>query len=118
MPSSNFNNDTNDGVVVADGFAVVTAAGTTVAVLDAEGDMFVDSITFVPDLSGIPAYEINTVAVGTPFYTVASANALDPQPAEGSIIYVSNGNAGVPCLAVRSGGAWLRIALGAAIAAA
>lgn len=117
MPSSNFNNDKKDGVVVADGFSVKTPAGAQVQVISSAGAAFVDTITFVPGLVGIPTYQIDDVSVGLPAYTVAAANALSPMPAEGSLIYVTNGNAGAACLAVRSGGAWLRIALGAAISA-
>lgn len=36
----------------------------------------------------------------------------------GKLIYVSNGAAGSPCLAYSNGTSWLRITLGAAVAAA
>lgn len=49
-------------------------------------------------------------------YAVA---ALPPATANaGRIVYVTNGNAGAPCLAVSNGTNWLRIALGAAVSAA
>lgn len=35
----------------------------------------------------------------------------------GGVVYCTNGNAGSPCLAVSNGTNWLRIALGAAVAA-
>lgn len=35
----------------------------------------------------------------------------------GAVVYCTNGNAGIPCLAVSNGTNWLRIALGAAVAA-
>ncbi len=35
----------------------------------------------------------------------------------GAAVYCTNGNAGLPCLAVSNGTNWLRIALGAAVAA-
>jgi hypothetical protein len=35
----------------------------------------------------------------------------------GAVVYCSNGNTGVACLAVSNGTNWLRIALGAAVAA-
>jgi hypothetical protein len=57
--------------------------------------------------------------VGTvtlPTYTVTSANALATKPA-GQIIYVSNGLAGEPCIAVGDGTDWISPA-GTAIAAA
>lgn len=117
MAGANFENDYGSGIVTADGFAVIGASGAPINVITAGGDYVADSITFAPALSGIPTYVIDSVSVGLPSYTVAQANALSPQPATGSLIYVSNGNAGAACLAVRSGGAWLRIALGAAISA-
>ena len=49
-----------------------------------------------------------------PSYTVASSANI-ATPAAGQIIYVSNGDSGNPCLAVYSGGAWKRVALGANI---
>jgi len=54
-----------------------------------------------------------------PSFTVTTA----PNPSTasgvgaGAMIYVTNGNAGSPCLAVSDGASWKRIALGAAIAA-
>jgi hypothetical protein len=49
-----------------------------------------------------------------PSYTVASAANIGT-PAAGQVIYVTNGDSGNPCLAVYSGGAWKRVALGANI---
>jgi hypothetical protein len=57
-----------------------------------------------------------TGAATVPTYTVTSANALATKPA-GKIIYVSNGLAGAPCLAVGNGTNWISPA-GTAIAAA
>ena len=54
--------------------------------------------------------------VTLPTYTVTSANALATKPA-GQIIYVSNGLAGEPCIAVGDGTDWISPA-GTAIAAA
>ena len=45
-------------------------------------------------------------AVTLPTYTVISANALATKPA-GQIIYVSNGLAGAPCIAVGNGTIWV-----------
>ena len=56
-----------------------------------------------------------TGAVTLPTYTVTSANALATKPA-GQIIYVSNGLAGAPCIAVGNGTIWVSPA-GTAIAA-
>ena len=52
--------------------------------------------------------------VTLPTYTVTSANALATKPA-GQIIYVSNGLAGAPCIAVGNGTIWVSPA-GTAIA--
>lgn len=49
-----------------------------------------------------------------PIYTTAQAAGISGAVA-GAVIYVSDGNSGSPCLAVRSGSSWLRIALGLAI---
>jgi hypothetical protein len=49
-----------------------------------------------------------------PSYTVAGAANIGT-PAAGQVIYVTNGDSGNPCLAVYSGGAWKRVALGANI---
>ena len=54
-------------------------------------------------------------AVTLPTYTVTSANALATKPA-GKIIYVSNGLAGSPCIAVGNGTNWISPA-GTAISA-
>lgn len=56
-----------------------------------------------------------TGAVTLPTYTVTSANALAAKPA-GQIIYVSNGLAGAPCIAVGNGTIWVSPA-GTAISA-
>jgi hypothetical protein len=54
-------------------------------------------------------------SVTLPTYTVTSANALATKPA-GKIIYVSNGLAGQPCIAVGNGTIWVSPA-GTAISA-
>lgn len=56
-----------------------------------------------------------TGAVTLPAYTVTSANALATKPI-GRIIYVSNGLAGAPCIAVGDGTNWISPA-GTAISA-
>ena len=53
-------------------------------------------------------------SVTLPAYTVTTANALTPKTA-GKVIYVSNGLAGAPCLAVGNGTIWVSPA-GTAIA--
>ena len=61
----------------------------------------------VVDVSGSTSLQL-------PVYTVAQAVTITA-PATGQTIYVSNGDAGNPCLAVYSAGAWKRIAFGANI---
>ena len=56
-----------------------------------------------------------TGAATLPTYTVTTANALATKPA-GKLIYVSNGLAGAPCIAVGDGTNWISPA-GTAIAA-
>lgn len=56
-----------------------------------------------------------TGTVTLPTYTVTTANALTPKTA-GQIIYVSNGLAGSPCIAVGDGTNWISPA-GTAISA-
>jgi hypothetical protein len=53
-------------------------------------------------------------SVTLPTYTVTTANALTPKTA-GKIIYVSDGLAGAPCIAVGDGTDWISPA-GTAIA--
>ena len=70
---------------------------------------------FIGDITG----NVTGVVVGSvtlPTYTVTSANALTPKTA-GKLIYVSNGLAGSPCIAVGNGTIWVSPA-GTAIAAA
>jgi hypothetical protein len=56
-----------------------------------------------------------TGGVTLPAYTVTSANAVTPK-AIGQLIYVSNGLAGLPCIAVGNGTNWISPA-GTAISA-
>ncbi len=66
--------------------------------------------------------------LGTPSVTVPSISATSitlenytvttmPGHAVGRLVYVSNGDAGSPCLAVSNGSSWLRINLGSAVSA-
>ena len=48
-------------------------------------------------------------------YSVAELPSASANPQ--AIVYCSNGDAGSPCLAVSNGTSWLRVALGAAVAA-
>ena len=69
---------------------------------------------FVGDFVGNVTGDV-TGAVTLPAYTVTTANALATKPI-GKVIYVSNGLAGAPCLAVGNGTNWISPA-GTAIAA-
>jgi hypothetical protein len=68
----------------------------------------------VGDVTGVVTGSLVGFAT-LPTYTVTSANALTPKTA-GKIIYVSNGLAGNPCIAVGNGTNWISPA-GTAIAA-
>jgi len=63
------------------------------------------------------AAAIATKAPKVATYTVATLPAASAANA-GAIVYVSNGNAGAPCLAYSTGTAWAVVALGAAPATA
>lgn len=56
-----------------------------------------------------------TGSVQLPTYTVAGLPAASTNARR--VVYCSNGDAGSPCLAVSNGTNWLRVALGAAVAA-
>lgn len=99
VPVLNFSADTTLGLAYSDGGR--NPASLSIIVGGAQTALFsFDSF-------------VSIQPVTLPTYTVAAA----PAAQDGSIIYCSNGDAGSPCLAVRSGGAWLRVALGAAISA-
>ena len=73
---------------------------------------------FIGAVTGNVTGNVTGVVTGTvtlPTYTVTSANALATKPA-GKIIYVSNGLAGAPCVAVGNGTNWISPA-GTAISA-
>jgi len=69
---------------------------------------------FIGDLTGNVTGAV-TGGVTLPAYTVTSANALATKPI-GALIYVSNGLAGAPCVAVGNGTIWVSPA-GTAISA-
>lgn len=50
-----------------------------------------------------------------PLEQTTVSSAPEPTINEGRVIYVIDGDAGSPCLAVSDGTAWLRVSLGAAI---
>lgn len=66
--------------------------------LDAKGNLKVKKVTskaFVGPVAG---------AITLPVYTVATVPAASSMP--GALIFVSNGAAGVACLAISTGSAW------------
>ena len=69
---------------------------------------------FIGDITGNVTGNV-TGTVTLPTYTVTTANALATKPA-GKLIYVSNGLAGSPCIAVGNGTSWISPA-GTAISA-
>ena len=69
---------------------------------------------FIGDVVGNVTGNV-TGTVTLPAYTVTSANALATKPI-GQMIYVSNGLAGAPCIAVGNGTNWISPA-GTAISA-
>lgn len=84
---------------------------------DLVGSVFINDSTRIidADTASVSCAAI-TVSdlVSLPVYNVTQASSLSGQGA-GSIIYVSNGNGGNPCLAVWDGTKWARVALGSII---
>lgn len=65
------------------------------------------STTFSGPVTSSNGFTGDLVGAATlPTYTVISANALATKPA-GQIIYVSDGLAGAPCIAVGNGTIWV-----------
>jgi hypothetical protein len=114
----------------------LATATTRSRILNGDGTTFVaatDANTVVSNIAGSNVMVVSSTGVSVagnvitnnisanqslklPSYTVAqSANISGPLT--GQVIYVSNGDAGNPCLAVYSSGAWKRISLGANISA-
>jgi len=104
----------------------ITTAGTTYALANDYGNTTVqclDTPAIQFQISGSNAAVINSSrvldisagqGVALPSFTVSQAGNLSNVTA-GTVIYVSNGDSGNPCLAVYSGGAFKRISLGANI---
>ena len=120
-----------NGVVQQPGVAyTVTGNSITFAeppqISDVVDVRFTAAVTYVnaiTNLSGNAEITVTTQGVANiatcdslqlPSYAVADAANI-ATPAAGQIIYVTNGDSGNPCLAVYSGGAWKRVALGANI---
>lgn len=95
-----------NGVVQLPGVAY-TVSGTTITFSSAPA---------ITDIIDIRTIAVQGQSLQLPGYNVTQALAI-PSPSTGQIIYVSNGNAGAPSLAVFDGTSWKRVALGATISA-
>jgi hypothetical protein len=93
--------------------SITNSAGTATLNTTATGniDFEINSVT----VAQVTSTSILNISAGhslqLPAYTVTQANGLG-NVATGQVIYVSNGAAGSPCLAVYSGGAWKQVAIG------
>jgi hypothetical protein len=93
--------------------SITNSAGTATLNTTASGniDFEINSVT----VAQVTSTSILNISAGhslqLPAYTVTQANGLG-NVATGQVIYVSNGAAGSPCLAVYSGGAWKQVAIG------
>ena len=87
--------------------ATTTFRGTVAATDGFTGDL-------TGDITGDVTGTLNGTAVLTS-YTVSGLPAASTNTRR--LVYVSNGDAGSPCLAVSNGTNWLRIALGTAVSA-
>ena len=67
-------------------------------------------------INSVGTFAISGQSLQLPAYTVAQTSNITT-PTAGEVIYVSNGNAGTPSLAVYDGSSWKRIALGNTISA-
>jgi hypothetical protein len=97
-------------------YVETTGANTVVSNIAGTNIMVVSS-TGVSVVGNIVGNNISAVqSLTLPSYTVAQSANISA-PSAGQVIYVSNGDAGNPCLAVYSSGAWKRVSLGANISA-
>ena len=96
--------------------ALTNSAGTAEVNTTASGNIDFDiNSTTVAQVTSTSILNISAGhSLQLPAYTVAQANGLG-NVATGQVIYVSNGAAGSPCLAVYSGGAWKQVAIGSTI---
>ena len=97
--------------------ASVTNAGgnTSVTATDSGNINFEINNSTVAQITNASILDISSShSLQLPTYTVAEATGL-ANVAVGQVIYVSNGAAGSPCLAVYSGGAWKQVAIGSTI---
>ena len=96
--------------------ALTNSAGTAEVNTTAGGNIDFDiNSTTVAQVTSTSILNISAGhSLQLPAYTVTQANGLG-NVATGQVIYVSNGAAGSPCLAVYSGGAWKQVAIGSTI---
>jgi hypothetical protein len=93
--------------------ALTNSAGTAEVNTTAGGNIDFDiNNTTVAQVTSTSILNISAGhSLQLPSYTVTQATGLG-NVATGQVIYVSNGAAGSPCLAVYSGGAWKQVAIG------
>jgi hypothetical protein len=93
--------------------ALTNSAGTAEVNTTASGNIDFDiNNTTVAQVTSTSILNISAGhSLQLPAYTVTQANGLG-NVATGQVIYVSNGAAGSPCLAVYTGGAWKQVAIG------
>lgn len=96
--------------------ALTNSAGTAEVNTTAGGNIDFDiNSTTVAQVTSTSILNISAGhSLQLPAYTVAQANGLG-NVATGQVIYVSNGAAGSPCLAVYTGGAWKQVTIGSTI---
>jgi hypothetical protein len=114
----------------------LASASVTSKIINGAGTTYVETTganTVVSNVSGTNIMVVSSTGVSVagnvvsnnisadqsltlPSYTVAQSANIST-PSAGQVIYVSNGDAGNPCLAVYSSGAWKRVSLGANISA-
>ena len=97
--------------------ALVNSSGNTSVGIQSNGNIvFTTSSTVAATINPAGVFIIRGQSLQLPSYTVAQASNI-AAPSTGQVIYVTNGNAGLPSLAVYDGSSWKRIALGTTISA-
>jgi hypothetical protein len=96
---------------------VTNASGTTSFSINGTTASVVIDSTTIAEITSNEIFNIsNAHSLQLPVYTVTQANALTNKTA-GQVIYVSDGNAGSPSLAVYNGANWKVVSLGSTISA-
>jgi hypothetical protein len=95
---------------------IVNSTGNTLISVASGNIGFTTSNVTQATINSAGVFAISGQSLQLPSYTVAQAGNI-ATPAAGEVIYVSNGDAGAPSLAVFDGSSWKRIALGATISA-